>query len=162
MINTLYKRDFTMSIICKTTSIRPTIQDLYWFEAIVNVNEYNPLGLMFKEFIDQSTDSVGPNLDYVITEKNLHELRPDIIELVNSQNQKDTLIDILAYDPFSISVEGTMFFNSLEEFRQADQVLFDSLNGELDKWLIKTNNKFIQKVYDEAGNFLENGLSNKE
>lgn len=159
-----------MTITCKTISIRPTIQDLFWFEKIIESyrslaaisEDHSVISLVFREFAKQSIKQIEIDSDYAITEENLHQLRPDLIEYADLEKQKIISKDILVYNPFSTSDEVNFIFNSLEEFRQADQKLFDSLGGRLDELLIKTNNKFIQKVYDESGNFLENGLSNRE
>jgi hypothetical protein len=65
-------------------------------------------------------------------------------------------------DPLLLSFVDTIIYKDIETFRQANGELFSTRGQQMIDLIKKTNNTFVQRIYDENGVFLENGVFNIE
>jgi hypothetical protein len=134
---------------------RFSLHDMFWFELPQTVEEEEAA---YEIYGERSVDSYDENIDSVI---NKEELRPDIADMI----KLDELSSAQNFNPSigsSLVTNVTFIFNSLEEFKQANQDLFNSVGEIMLTKAKQTNNTFEEKVYDENDVFIENGLFNQE
>jgi hypothetical protein len=134
---------------------RISLHDMFWYELPQTAEEEEAYEIYGERSVDSYVDE---NIDLVI---NKEELRPDIADMI----KLDELSSSQNFDPnngSSLVMSTTFMFNSLEEFKQANQDLFNSVGEIMLTKAKQTNNTLEEKVYDENDVFIENGLFNQE
>jgi hypothetical protein len=128
---------------------RLSLHDMFWFELPQTVEEQK----MSDIFVNRSVDTYHDD-----SSNTKEEIRPDILDMIR--------LGEFTYDEASYLGDTTckiiFIFNNIEEFRQANRDLFDSIGEIILTKAKQTNNTIQEKVYDENDVFIENGLFNQE
>ena len=136
-----------MAVTVKHTYIRKHIHDVYWFEFLLIEGKLplEPILLYAERQIYK---------EFTISQEQVKDLRPDI----RNDILKNESLTFTSYDPLSTIAEFIFIFDSLEEFRQINQKVFNEVGDKIQTITKLCENICIEKVYDEQGNFLEDGL----
>jgi hypothetical protein len=145
-----------MSVILKQTVTRPTLQDFFWTEFLQTTESELLIDILkFRNAGIVDNPEIPLDIDQILARKN--ELRPDVINQINENS-----VYSLLSDPLLLSFVDTIIYKDIETFRQANGELFSTRGQQMIDLIKKTNNTFVQRIYDENGVFLENGVFNIE
>ena len=136
---------------------RLSLHDMFWFELPQTAEENKA----YEIYGDRAVDSYVENENIDLTIINKEELRPDIADMLKLGDLSSSQ-NIDPNNGLSLVMNATFIFNSLEEFRQTNQDLFNSVGEIMLTKAKQTNNTLEEKVYDENDVFIENGLFNQE
>ena len=149
-----------MVVVVKQTFTRPSLHDMFWFELPLDNDIIFELKQAEAAVIRDA--KVDPQWDYTNLVANKEQLRPDLKNLMEQGELVSPNDTMFGYNPLSLVCELSLVHKSLEDFKQINQRLFNTIGHMIIERLEKTNNTVKEKVYDEDGNFIENGLFNRE
>jgi len=149
-----------MPITVKQTFTRPSLHDMFWFE-LPTTDEIQHEFKQAEQWVIASLPS-EPQWNYTDLVENKELLRPDLKSLMEQQELVSPEDTLFGYNPLSLVCEISITYESLEKWREINQRLYNTIGHMLIERSDKTNNTVKEKVYDDDGNFIENGLFNRE